>query len=378
MDNSLKEILRSPKKYAAQSFWQSGNLPIFIYGTGTVGQDVYQILSQKQIPVSGFMDHRPRKTPFVNNVQVYEPTDEKLTPAAQRNQSIIILAIHNRAVYMPGIIDNLQKLGYNNFISMIDLYDFFDQELGARYWLTNRDFYQGFADKIDIAYNLLADETSREIYSATLHFRTHGDFTILPVPDLEHQYFPPDLPSWKSPLRLIDCGAYDGDAIQGFVKAGYEIDALSALEPDIKNYSKLSAYVREQLSNIPELILFPCGAYSQTAQLHFSSGQGEASGITTTGDSVIQCIALDDALPNFAPTLIKMDIEGAEIEALLGAKELIQAYKPGLAISAYHTPEHLWQIPILLHELFKENYRFYLRAHAYNCFDTVLYALPNS
>jgi len=375
MDNSLKEILQFPEKHVALPFWQGKSIPIFIYGTGTVGQDVHRILSQKNIIISGFMDHRLRETPFVNDVQVYQPTDEKLT-STQRKQAVIILAIHNRAVYIPGIIDNLQKMGYKNFISMIDLYDFFDKELGVRYWLTKRDFYQGFEDKIDMAYNLLADETSRDIYSATLRFRITGDFTLLPIPDLEHQYFPLDLPAWKSPLRLVDCGAYDGDALQGFIKAGYKINALAAIEPDKENFAKLSSFTKQNLTNIPELILFPCGVSSQTSQLYFSSGRGEASAVISNGDTMIQCVALDDVLPNFAPTLIKMDIEGAEPDALFGAKELITKYKPGLAISAYHAPEHLWQIPILIKELAKGSYKFHLRAHAYNCFDTVLYAIP--
>jgi FkbM family methyltransferase len=375
MDNGLKEILRLPEKYAVQPFWLGRDIPIFIYGTGTVGQDIYRVFAGKNIHVTGFMDHRPRETSFVNDVQVYQPHDEKIT-SAMRKQAVIILAIHNREVYIPAIIDNLKGLGYNNFVSMIDLYDFFSQDLGTRYWLTKRDFYSKFESEIDAVYDLLADETSREVFSATLRFRMTGDFTLLPIPDREHQYCPPDLPVWKSPLRLIDCGAYDGDAIRDLIKSGYTINALAAIEPDQANFSKLSSYLKENPSNIPESVLFPCGVYSQTTQLHFSSRQGEASGITTTGDSMIQCIALDDVLPNFAPTLIKMDIEGAELEALVGAKEIIKNYQPGLAISAYHAPEHIWQIPMLINEIAKDSYTFRLRAHAYNCFDTVLYAIP--
>lgn len=377
MDTALQEILRSPEKFSAQPFWQDKDTSIFIYGTGTVGQDVYRVLSQKGIGVLGFMDHRPREIPFINGVRVYQPNDDVLS-SETRTEAIVILAIHNREVYMPAIIENLQQLNYSRFVSMIGLYDFFGQELGARFWLAKRNFYQEFESEIETAYKLFADEISQAVYSATLRFRITGDFALLPIPDREHQYCPLDLPAWKSPLRLIDCGAYDGDAIRDFIKSAYKIEALAGIEPDTANFTKLSSFAKESLADIPEVTLFPCGVYSQTTQLNFSSGQGEASGITTSGDSMIQCIALDDALPNFMPTLIKMDIEGAEPEALLGAKQLITTCKPGLAISAYHAPEHLWQIPILINEISKGNYTFHLRAHAYNCFDTVLYAIPKN
>ena len=71
-----------------------------------------------------------------------------------------------------------------------------------------------------------------------------------------------------------------------------------------------------------------------------------------------------------------MDIEGAEIEALKGAQNIIQKYKPGLAISVYHAPEHVWEIPILIREMLPNTYQYYLRSHAYNDFETVLYAIP--
>jgi hypothetical protein len=88
---------------------------------------------------------------------------------------------------------------------------------------------------------------------------------------------------------------------------------------------------------------------------------------------------LDDALPNFAPTLIKMDIEGAEMDALQGARQFIRIHRPALALSAYHTPAHLWEIPLWVAQFAIENglhYTYYLRSHAYNCFETVFYAVP--
>ena len=322
------------------------------------------------------MDHRTHENPFIADVPILAP--DSLT-IANKGQAIIILAIHNREVDMQALIVRLKQLGYTQFITMIDLYDLFADDLGTRYWLTKRTFYRDFEASIHAASSVWVDDLSQEIFTRTLQFRITGDFSLLPEPDMLHQYFPPNLPRWKQPIRMIDCGTYDGGDIHEFIKNGFRFSALAAFEPDLQNYTRLVGFIREHSKNFPEVSLWPCGAYSESCQLRFFSGRGEASGIAKSGGTIIQCVALDDALPNFAPTLIKMDIEGAEMEALFGTRKLIRMYQPILAISAYHTPAHLWEIPLWVAQFAAENglhYNYFLRAHAFNCFDTVFYAIP--
>jgi hypothetical protein len=87
-------------------------------------------------------------------------------------------------------------------------------------------------------------------------------------------------------------------------------------------------------------------------------------------------VSIDDALHGFSPNFIKMDIEGAELAALLGARRTIHDCRPGLAICLYHHPAHLWQIPNLIRS-WNLDYRFYLRVHSNNGFELVMYAVPN-
>ena len=72
--------------------------------------------------------------------------------------------------------------------------------------------------------------------------------------------------------------------------------------------------------------------------------------------------------------MIKMDIEGAETEALKGAKMIIKRDKPVLAISIYHKPEDIIELPELISDI-HEGYKFYLRHYSLSWYDTVLYAI---
>ena len=81
---------------------------------------------------------------------------------------------------------------------------------------------------------------------------------------------------------------------------------------------------------------------------------------------------LDDMIDEKV-SFIKLDIEGAEYKALLGARRIIKTYKPKLAICVYHRHDDLCRLPMLIHEMVPD-YKFYLRHHHPNEWDTVLYA----
>ena len=75
---------------------------------------------------------------------------------------------------------------------------------------------------------------------------------------------------------------------------------------------------------------------------------------------------------------IKMDIEGSEMPALIGAQKTILSDRPQLAISIYHSLSDFVDIPLYLNELLKnKNYTFYFEHYSYNIFESVLYAIPN-
>ncbi len=74
-------------------------------------------------------------------------------------------------------------------------------------------------------------------------------------------------------------------------------------------------------------------------------------------------------------SMIKMDIEGGEYDALLGAKQVIQRDRPILAICVYHSQQDLWRLPLLMRGLCPEH-RMYLQSYRGDGIQTVAYAVP--
>lgn len=186
------------------------------------------------------------------------------------------------------------------------------------------------------------------------------------------QYF--DLPQLEEKKAFkeifVDCGSYDGSTAIDFLKwcsgqGGY----VYAWEPDPDNQKKCRMLLDK---NQVEYELIPKGLWSEERELMLKTA-GTGSVIADEGDVKIQVDSID-RLTDKPVTFIKMDIEGAEYQALLGARKTIETYKPKLAICVYHMAEDIWQLPWLIHEINPE-YKFFLRHYSFADNETVLYAL---
>ena len=121
--------------------------------------------------------------------------------------------------------------------------------------------------------------------------------------------------------------------------------------------------------------LYQLGVWSKKEMLYFSAAGTCSSHISEKkSDYVIETTSLDEIVFDKRPTYIKIDIEGAEQEALKGCRKIIHTYKPKLAVCIYHKPEDLYEIPIMIKEMNPE-YKLYVRQYANAWFDTVLYAV---
>jgi FkbM family methyltransferase len=228
-------------------------------------------------------------------------------------------------------------------------------------------------DFLDCA-KLLEDEKSFMIYKDAISSFVTAECIMSAEAETNNQYFPVDIPFNKGYSKFIDCGAFTGDTITQLRKIKGKTDTVIAFEADIQNFKALTEMIRQNKESIAgNIILYPCGVWSKHEQFKFNSIKGSGSALSEDGTSIIQCVALDDVLPCFVPTFIKMDIEGAEYEALLGAKNIIQNHRPDLAICVYHSIIDFCRIPLLI-DGWNLGYKFFLRCHNDFNQEIVMYA----
>jgi FkbM family methyltransferase len=349
---------------------------VMLYGAGGVGRDVHRFFLRQGVRVVAVLDRNAVEGEIWEGIQLLLPGDQRIAPDVRR-RTLVIITIFNRETDLQVVVEGLRAHGYERITTFAEVYDHFAAEFGSRFWLTERNFYRAHAAEITEGLAVWDDEASRQTYAQTLEYRLTGNHQALPKPRPEEQYIPSDVPHWTTPIRFADCGAFDGDTISSLLNNGVRIEAVAAFEPDLENFVKLAAFVGNRLPATVSTVLWSCAVYSHTGLLSFNSGQGEGSRLDAAGTKLVPCVSLDAALFQFNPTLIKLDVEGAEFEALTGAQGIIDESQPGLAVCLYHRPEHLWKIPLTIGN-WNGGYRLFLRSHGFNGFDLVLYAVPAS
>jgi len=223
-----------------------------------------------------------------------------------------------------------------------------------------------------------SDESSRREYLSQVRLRLLADFDGLAHPVEHPQYFPIDLFEYGPAECFVDCGAYDGDTIRTLLERhGSAVERIIALEPDPVNVAVLERYV--STLRVPSGIrVLPLAAGAAHGRAYIETTGTASSALTSDaleGTAAIDLAPLDELLEHERPTFLKMDIEGAEPEALRGARETIVKHRPVLAICVYHAQDHLWSIPLTLREWCDE-YDFYLRPHNEEGWDLVCYGVP--
>lgn len=239
----------------------------------------------------------------------------------------------------------------------------------------SRAYFKANAKRVEFVTNLFYDEESKRTFVEIINAMTsHKKFNIFH--GVENQYFINNFFKYGKNEVLIDCGAFTGDTIENFLKLqDMEYDQIIAFEPGIGNYKILE---NKFGGGSDKFLLINKGVYSKNTKLYFSENgaSGEVSEIPTgmKNEMEIEVMAIDSLTNIKKVTFIKMDIEGAEMDALEGAKETILRDKPRLAICIYHSNEDRLRIAEWIHNLVPE-YKLYCRHHG-NVFlsETVLYA----
>ena len=189
-------------------------------------------------------------------------------------------------------------------------------------------------------------------------------------------YFDPDIIKLHENEVFVDAGVLNLETSLRFMEecrnSHVQNYKIHAFEPDVASYE----LCKDMLKSMPDasIKLYHAGLWSEDTTLYFEETGNAASRISKEKTQTsIKAVALDSCISD-PVTFIKMDIEGAELEALKGSREIIKKYRPRLAISAYHKKEDLLELPSYIKELVPE-YKLYIRHYSNASVETVLYAV---
>ncbi len=344
---------------------------VVIFGCGHLGGFALQGARNAGLKVLAFADNDPAKWgKHMDGIPIVPPAEA----VARYNHAAAFVV----AIYCSGKPrQQLAELGCARILP----YPAFHRQCSA--WMPFEDRLESpdrvMADPaaIQAGYAALCDDVSRLEFAAQIEWRCTLNYDCLPAPrPLPQIYFDTELVRLEKEV-LVDCGAFDGDTIRVFLdKVGSEFEFLYALEPDALNRARLEAYIASLPENIGRrCAILPYGASDHDGRESFEAMSTTGIRLSSCGAESIEVRRLDAILDGPAPTFIKMDIEGAEPEALEGAKEVVHSARPILAVCAYHKCHHLWQLPVILKRLLPE-YHVLLRRYADECWETVYYAIP--
>lgn len=234
---------------------------------------------------------------------------------------------------------------------------------------------------VESVLSLCADNKSREVYQRIINswlLEELEDDYFSPICS-DSQYFDESVFKLKENEVYVDCGAYTGDSAEAFLSAcngQYEKMHLFELDPEIyKSLCKEVPQLHERGSGLIQC--YPYGVSNENAELKIISGNrnSEIDQEGNRGDTVAKIKKLDNVLLNDRVSIIKMDIEGAELDALDGSRRIIKRWRPALAICIYHSPRDMLKIPQYIKELAPE-YKIYIRHYTDLLFETVCYGVP--
>lgn len=362
--HSLKEIhkRKQQKKLSTKK-------NIWIFGTGKFGRDLHSALSSEGYFVAGFVETSQAKKECLG-LPVF---GWKEWSSAHVNNPLCI-GIFNRNMPLDQLEGIARKNGATDVYMPWDLYSILENHLGWRYWLSSANKILSNLNKLSKAIHYLSDELSKRCFLDIVEFRLGLNTAYGSFQHEDKQYFNTlTLSALKGKsICFVEGGAYTGDTYQDLCKLT-DVYESYLFEPDAENYINLVSNINREVSLVHCL---PIGLWDSYGILSFHSGSGEGASISVEGTAHIAVADLDSLIGGRNVDFIKLDIEGSEMRALYGAKSLIKHSRPVLAVSLYHRPEDLWELPLLLSSLC-DDYMFYIRQHYANSFDCVLYAIPN-
>lgn len=316
--------------------------PIALYGAGSFGQIILADFQERGAKIDFFIDSDWQNFPStICGVKIISPQE------AIALDCVVFVS----STYYSDIIDEHK----DNFSLICHAY------IGCWAMFNKMDSISKF-------HTQLADEVSASTLRDLLQYfmgnrpsPTVSDYGIYIHPEMTIPAIP----------NIVDGGAFEGETALYFLTHVYGKSNIFAFEPGEAQYKTL-VNVTKPYAHITQV---NAGLWHESTSLSFSSdGDGSGGHISSNGDITINVVAMDDFSPKLEPDLVKLDIEGAESNALQGGKDTIRQFKPNMAICLYHSWQDWLILPQMLTDLLP-NHTVCFGHHGLRYYDSVIYML---
>lgn len=350
------------------------NDSFFIFGTGVAGRTTKNYLESMNKKVVGYIDNNlSRIGKFIDGIMVFPPS------VLRKSKFPIIVSSGWFIEIAHQLIEEFNFECCKDFVPFY-AYDWFmfNIHIGSEFFELLISSY----DKISHIMKQIKDEYSKELLLKILRYRSlflnPENLNLEELPYYyEHKFYNEKSLLDKSVTLLkskgsykhyalsrnykiiIEAGAYIGDTAILFSEL-YPEAKIFSFEPCPENFKILVRNVAEYKNVVP--INLGLWRHTKKASINFNFVNPRTTTIDISSDKGnIDLISIDELVKErkLKPDLIKLDIEGAELEALEGAKETLEKYYPDLIVAIYHKGKDLWEIPSFIINNFP-HYKIYI------------------
>lgn len=356
-----------------------------IYGSGNAGKNLYKLITlyRADVDILFFLDSKKSKGKF-EGLEIVHYKD-----FLDRSDNVIVLIASQ---FWYEIEKNLLECHFSNYLNIPGrfLYDNIFDVIKSEYIkpVDNTCFPLCFdgnenniiTEKLKQVEALLTTENEKKLYRTITCQGLSPRECMLSIigyyfskkPGI--QYF--DYINPAIIKNMIEGGVYNGRETMDFFDNFPEGLCIHGFEPNkqvLVNGDYYKRLLKKNFVHVPkglwnkEATLFfdICGSSS-----HLTDKKTDASVEVTSIDHYVKSHDIDNI------DFIKLDIEGAELETLEGARNTIEKCRPQLAVCIYHKQSDFYEIPLYLNAIL-DNYHFHLNHYTATPYESVWYAIPD-
>lgn len=341
-------------------YLRSAEKPIVMYGMGNGADKILSRFSVAGIEVADFF----ASDGFVRGHSFHGKTVLSFSEIKEKYDDFIIIL--SFASNLDEVLDRFYTLDADYEMYAPDVPVTGEGTFDTSFYIENEKLFEK-------ARSLLADEQSKRVFDSVISYKLAGKISYLKKIETTPDEAWNNILSPQSYINCVDCGAYNGDTAKEMLFRCKNVKKIYALEPDGRNFRKLSSYAESE----PGIIPVNAAAWNENTVLEFDAGGNRNANLFSVNTKKTVAIEAKtvDGIIDVPVDYVKYDVEGAERNAILGSRATIQKSSPDLLVSVYHRNEDLFDLPLLINEI-NPDYKLYLRKFKYvPAWDLNLYAV---